>query len=81
MTRALLMESGAGLFLIAAQSSDLGAELGRSLKITSGQGDRKGELQLLQLVISFLLRVAAKLAVGCRTGGPRDTVLGVEGAG
>ncbi len=51
--------SGARLFLIATQRCDLGAQLVGALLIAAGEGNGEGELQFLELVITFLLGVAA----------------------
>jgi len=45
--------SGAGFLLIAPESGDLIAKLLGTLLIPTGQGDRQGKLQLLQLMLPF----------------------------
>jgi hypothetical protein len=51
--------SGARLFLIPTQGCDLGAQLVGALLIAAGESYGEGEFQLLELVITFLLGVAA----------------------
>ena len=45
--------SGAGLFAVATQFSDLGTTLLDALGITAGDGHGQGEFQLLELVTTL----------------------------
>ena len=48
-----LIDSGAGLFAVAAQCVDLIAELANPLLIAAGDRHRQGEFQLFKLVAAF----------------------------
>ncbi len=48
-----LIDSGAGLFAVAAQCVDLIAQLADPLLIAAGNRHRQGEFQLFKLVAAF----------------------------
>ena len=54
-----LPSSSAGFLQIAAQGGNLGAQLVGTQLITPGEGDGEGKFELFELVIAFLLGMAA----------------------
>lgn len=65
--------SGARLFAIATQGSDLLTQLGGTVLIATGEGNGKGELELFELMLPFEGQLGEKVTTrrGCR--GPAST--------